>query len=45
MSDTSTSHGTEAEAPLQDFSRSHERFVTVLEAALGLPEMLAMAAR
>lgn len=45
MSDTSTRQANEADAPLQDFSRSHERFVTVLEAALGLPEMIATAAR
>jgi hemerythrin-like domain-containing protein len=35
----------EADAPLQDFSRSHVGFVTVLEASLGLPEMIVTAAR
>jgi hemerythrin-like domain-containing protein len=45
MSDTPTSQATEADAPLQDFSRCHVGFVTVLEAALGLPEMIAIAAR
>ena len=45
MSDTPTRHATEADATLQDFSRSHDGFVTVLEAALGLPEMIATAAR
>jgi hemerythrin-like domain-containing protein len=45
MADTPTRQPTAADAPLQDFSRSHERFVTVLEAALSLPEMIATAAR
>lgn len=45
MSDQPTRQATEADAPLQDFSRCHEGFVTVLEASLGLPEMIATAAR
>ena len=45
MSDTPTRQATEADAPLQDFSNSHVGFVTVLEAALGLPEMIVTAAR
>ena len=45
MSDTPSRQGTEADAPLQDFSECHAGFVTVLEASLGLPEMIAMAAR
>ena len=45
MSDTSTRQATEADAPLQDFSRCHAGFVTVLETALGLPEMIVTAAR
>ncbi|GIK88499.1 MAG: hypothetical protein BroJett026_39800 [Betaproteobacteria bacterium] len=45
MSDTPTRQATQADAPLQDFSRCHEGFVTVLETALGLPEMIASAAR
>ena len=45
MSDTPTRRATEADAPLQDFSRCHVGFVTVLETALGLPEMIATAAR
>lgn len=45
MSDTPTRQATEADAPLQDFSRCHVGFVTVLETSLGLPEMLATAAR
>lgn len=45
MSDTPTRQATQADAPLQDFSRCHEGFVTVLETALGLPEMIATAAR
>ena len=36
---------TEADSPLQDFSDCHAGFVTVLEAALGLPGMIAAAAR
>lgn len=44
MSDTSNRRAT-ADAPLQDFSRSHERFVTVLETSLGLPAMIDAAAR
>ena len=35
----------EADVPLQDFSRCHVGFVTVLKAALGLPEMIVTAAR
>jgi len=45
MSDTPTRQATEADSPLQDFSRCHVGFVTVLEAALGLPEMIVTAAR
>jgi hypothetical protein len=45
MSNTPTRQATEAEAPLQDFSRCHVGFVTVLETSLGLPEMIATAAR
>jgi hemerythrin-like domain-containing protein len=45
MSDTPTRQATDADAPLQDFSRCHEGFVTVLEASLGLPEMIVTAAR
>ena len=45
MSDRSTRQATDADAPLQDFSRCHAGFVTVLEASLGLPEMIATAAR
>lgn len=45
MSDTPARQPTDSEAPLQDFSRCHEGFVTVLEASLGLPEMIATAAR
>lgn len=45
MSYTPTRQATQADAPLQDFSRCHEGFVTVLETALGLPEMIASAAR
>jgi hemerythrin superfamily protein len=36
---------TEVEAPLQDFSTCHAGFVTLLEASLGLPEMVTAAAR
>ena len=45
MSDTPTRRATEADAPLQDFSTCHVGFVTVLETALGLPEMIVTAAR
>jgi hemerythrin-like domain-containing protein len=45
MSDKPTRKATEADAPLQDFSRCHAGFVTVLEASLGLPEMIVTAAR
>jgi len=45
MSDTPIRQATEADAPLQDFSSCHSRFVTVLETALGLPEMIVTAAR
>lgn len=45
MSETSTRPAAEAAAPLQDFSRSHVDFVTLLEASLGLPDMVATATR
>lgn len=45
MSETSTRRTAEAVAPLQDFSRCHVGFVTLLEASLSLPEMVATAAR
>jgi hemerythrin-like domain-containing protein len=45
MSNTPTRQATEAETPLQDFSKCHVGFVTVLETSLGLPEMIATAAR
>jgi hemerythrin-like domain-containing protein len=45
MSDTPTRQANEADAPLQDFSKCHVGFVTVLETALGLPEMIDTAAR
>lgn len=45
MSDTPARQSTATDAPLQDFSRCHVGFVTVLETALGLPEMIATAAR
>jgi hemerythrin-like domain-containing protein len=45
MSDTPIREATEADAPLQDFSKCHVGFVTVLETALGLPEMIVAAAR
>ena len=46
MSDTTPTHpAAEADAPLQDFSRCHVGFTTVLETSLGLPEMIATAAR
>ena len=45
MSDTPNRQATEADAPLQDFSNCHVQFVTVLETALGLPEMIVTAAR
>jgi hemerythrin-like domain-containing protein len=45
MPDTPTRQPNEADAPLQDFSRCHVGFVTVLEASLGLPEMIVTAAR
>ncbi len=45
MSDTPTRQATEADTPLQDFSTCHVGFVTVLEDALGLPEMIVTAAR
>jgi hypothetical protein len=41
MSETSTRQAAEAAAPLQDFSRCHVGFVTLLETSLGLPEMVA----
>jgi hemerythrin-like domain-containing protein len=46
MSDASIREPAESDdAPLQDFSTCHAGFVTVLETALGLPDMLATAAR
>jgi hemerythrin-like domain-containing protein len=45
MSDTKTLQAIEDEAPLEDFSRCHAGFVTVLETSLGLPGMIAAAAR
>jgi hemerythrin-like domain-containing protein len=45
MSDTPTRQATKAGTPLQDFSNCHAGFMTVLEAALGMPEMVATAAR
>ena len=45
MSDTPIRQATEADAPLQDFSKCHVGFVTVLETSLGLPEMIVTAAR
>jgi hypothetical protein len=45
MSDTPIREATESDAPLQDFSRCHVGFVTVLETSLGLPEMIVTAAR
>ncbi len=45
MTDTPTREATAADTPLQDFSTCHVGFVTVLEAALDLPEMIATAAR
>ena len=45
MSHISTRPANDAAAPLQDFSACHAGFVTVLEAALGLPDMVATAAR
>lgn len=45
MSDTPTRQSIETDAPLQDFSTCHVGFVTVLEASLGLPEMIVTAAR
>src|SRR5512140_148053 len=45
MTDTPTRQATEAGTPLQDFSNCHGGFVTVLETALGLPEMIVTAAR
>lgn len=35
----------DADAPLQDFSNCHDDFLAVLEASLGLPEMIVTAAR
>jgi len=45
MSDTPTRQPTEADVPLKDCSRCHVGFVTVLEAALGLPEKIVTAVR
>ena len=44
MSDTPTRQATD-DTPLQDLSHCHVGFVTVLEAALGLPEMIVTPAR
>lgn len=33
------------QAPLQDFSKSHDQFVTLLESAAGLPELVAAASQ
>ena len=45
MSDTSTRQAIQSDTPLQDFSTCHIGFVTLLEASLGLPEMVATSAR
>jgi hemerythrin-like domain-containing protein len=45
MSETPTRPAAEADAPLQDFSKCHVEFVTVLETSLGLPAMIDTAAR
>ena len=45
MSDSPNRQAAEADSPLQDFSRCHAGFVTLLEASLDLPVMLAGAAR
>ena len=45
MAEAPTRPAAETDAPLQDFSRSHIAFVTLLEASLGLPEMVATAAQ
>ena len=45
MSATPTLQATDAATPLEDFSTCHAGFVTVLQAALGLPEMVLTAAR
>ena len=45
MYDTSPPRAAKADAPLQDFSRCHVDFVTLLETSLGLPEMVTTAAR
>lgn len=45
MSHTPSRQATDTGAPLQDFSTCHVGFLTVLETALGLPEMIASAAR
>ena len=45
MSDTPNRQAPKADAPLQDFSTCHVEFVTLLETSLGLPEMVATAAR
>lgn len=45
MPETSIRQAAETAAPLQDFSKCHVEFVTLLEASLGLPEMVTTAAR
>ncbi|MFO1306642.1 MAG: hemerythrin domain-containing protein [Burkholderiales bacterium] len=45
MSDTSNRPPAGAGAPLQDFSDCHAGFVAVLDASLGLPDMIDTAAR
>ena len=45
MSDTLIRPAAEADSPLHDFSSCHAGFVTVLRAALDLPEMIVTAAR
>ncbi len=45
MSEISTHEPTQADTPLQDFSKCHSGFVTLLETSLGLPGMIASAAQ
>jgi hypothetical protein len=45
MADAPTPKTTAADTPLHDFSTCHVGFVTVLEASLGLPDMIVTAAR
>lgn len=45
MPDATTRLPAAADTPLQDFSTCHAGFVAILQASLGLPEMLAAAAR